>query len=677
MSQDLTQIRQHISQLDRSLLKLLAERRQLALDVARSKEKSLTALRDTEREQILLSALIQQAHELQLDPHYVTQIYHTIIEDSVLTQQAYLQQQLNPAQTQQHKIAFLGMRGSYSHLAARKYAARHTGRLVEISCRTFDEILKQVEQGQADYGVLPIENTSSGSINDVYDLLQHTQLSIVGELTHPIEHCLLVAQETSADQIHTVYSHPQPLQQCSQFLATLGQVQLEFCESSSHAMQKVAQLQSPHVAAISNAEGGELYGLHALQGNIANQQENISRFIVVAREPVEVAAQVSAKTTLIMSTAQHAGSLVEALLILRDHGINMSKLESRPINGRPWEEMFYLDVEGNLSEARMQSALRLLSRQTRYVKVLGCYPSETVIPTEIPPEAHIPHSREAMHLSAQPILGHSVESRERGTSTKNTHDLDAAPCRSVRIGAVTLGGQQPFRVFAGPTHGASREALLQSAATVKQFGGALFSLPLTLAEEAQANSGAQQALTDLLRDISRRYQLPLLLPVTTTTHLTTLAAKADLLYIPPQAMHNTALLHAAGKTPCPVMLSRAPDMDNAALLAAANTVRSQGNQQVILCETGSLRTTESAPSWDLVTTAQLCQQADMPVVVAPSVFASDTRLLPTLVQAARSAGAHGVLLPLALPGDASITAETDSTAALDALAFGELMQTLR
>ncbi|MGL5146712.1 MAG: chorismate mutase, partial [Plesiomonas shigelloides] len=289
MSQDLTQIRQHISQLDRSLLKLLAERRQLALDVARSKEKSLTALRDTEREQILLSALIQQAHELQLDPHYVTQIYHTIIEDSVLTQQAYLQQQLNPAQTQQHKIAFLGMRGSYSHLAARKYAARHTGRLVEISCRTFDEILKQVEQGQADYGVLPIENTSSGSINDVYDLLQHTQLSIVGELTHPIEHCLLVAQETSADQIHTVYSHPQPLQQCSQFLATLGQVQLEFCESSSHAMQKVAQLQSPHVAAISNAEGGELYGLHALQGNIANQQENISRFIVVAREPVEVA----------------------------------------------------------------------------------------------------------------------------------------------------------------------------------------------------------------------------------------------------------------------------------------------------------------------------------------------------------------------------------------------------
>lgn len=675
MSQDLTQIRQHISQLDRSLLKLLAERRQLALDVARSKEKSLTALRDTEREQILLSALIQQAHELQLDPHYVTQIYHTIIEDSVLTQQAYLQQQLNPAQTQQHKIAFLGMRGSYSHLAARKYAVRHTGRLVEISCRTFDEILKQVEQGQADYGVLPIENTSSGSINDVYDLLQHTQLSIVGELTHPIEHCLLVAQDTSADQIHTVYSHPQPLQQCSQFLATLGQVQLEFCESSSHAMQKVAQLQSPHVAAISNAEGGELYGLHALQSNIANQQENISRFIVVAREPVDVAAQVSAKTTLIMSTAQHAGSLVEALLILRDHGINMSKLESRPINGRPWEEMFYLDVEGNLSEARMQSALRLLSRQTRYVKVLGCYPSETVIPTDVPPEAHIPHSRAAMHLSAQAIL--STEGTARSAVAEEADTTCTALCRNIRIGAVTLGDQQPFRVFAGPTLGGSREALLQSAATVKQFGGALFSLPLTLAEEAQANNSAQQALTDLLRDISRRYQLPLLLPVTTTTQLTTLAAKADLLYIPPQAMHNTALLQAAGKTPCPVMLSRAPAMDNTTLLAAANTVRSQGNQQVILCETGMQRTGQPTPQWDLVTTAQLCQQADVPVVVAPRAFAADISLLPALVLAARSAGAHGVLLPLALPGEVLTMGGSVSTAALDALAFGELMQTLR
>ncbi|MGL6117139.1 prephenate dehydratase [Plesiomonas sp.] len=384
MTQDLNGIRQHITQLDRSLLKLLAERKQLALEVARSKANTQTALRDTAREQELLATLIRYGEDLQLDAHYITQIYHTIIEDSVLTQQAYLQKQLNPETHQFTRVAFLGMRGSYSHLASRKYALRHQERIIDISCRTFAEILQCVEAGEADYGVLPIENTSSGSINDVYDLLQHTQLSIVGELTHPIEHCLLATHDVqSIEQIHTVYSHPQPIQQCSQFLATFGQVQLEFCESSSHAMQKVAQLQSPHVAAISSAEGGELYGLVSLKNGIANQQENISRFIVVARNPIDVAPQVQAKTTLIMSTAQQAGSLVEALLILRDHGINMTKLESRPINGHPWEEMFYLDIEGNVQDEQMQAAIASLTQQTRYLKVLGCYPTETVIPTQI------------------------------------------------------------------------------------------------------------------------------------------------------------------------------------------------------------------------------------------------------------------------------------------------------
>ncbi|MGL4979633.1 MAG: bifunctional chorismate mutase/prephenate dehydratase, partial [Plesiomonas sp.] len=101
------------------------------------------------------------------------------------------------------------------------------------------------------------------------------------------------------------------------------------------------------------------------------------------RNPIDVAPQVQAKTTLIMSTAQQAGSLVEALLILRDHGINMTKLESRPINGHPWEEMFYLDIEGNVQDEQMQAAIASLTQQTRYLKVLGCYPTETVIPTQI------------------------------------------------------------------------------------------------------------------------------------------------------------------------------------------------------------------------------------------------------------------------------------------------------
>ncbi|TNI77254.1 bifunctional chorismate mutase/prephenate dehydratase, partial [Aeromonas salmonicida] len=118
---------------------------------------------------------------------------------------------------------------------------------------------------------------------------------------------------------------------------------------------------------------------------LANQKENYSRFIVVARKPIDVAPQIPAKTTLIMSTSQKPGSLVEALLVLRNNEINMTKLESRPVQGNPWEEMFYLDVSANLQTPAMQAALIELTKLTRYIKVLGCYPSEDVKPTTVPP----------------------------------------------------------------------------------------------------------------------------------------------------------------------------------------------------------------------------------------------------------------------------------------------------
>lgn len=240
--------------------------------------------------------------------------------------------------------------------------------------------LRPVETGQADYAILPIENTSSGSINEVYDLLQHTSLSIVGELTNPINHCVLIAGDSDLSQIETVYSHPQPFQQCSQFLNRFPHWKIEYTESTAAAMEKVAKLNSPKVAALGSEAGGALYGLQVLEHNLANQQQNITRFIVLARKAIDVSEQVPAKTTLIMATGQQSGALVEALLVLRDNGIIMTKLESRPINGNPWEEMFYIDVQANLRADAMQKALRDLAPITRSLKVLGCYPSDTVVP---------------------------------------------------------------------------------------------------------------------------------------------------------------------------------------------------------------------------------------------------------------------------------------------------------
>ena len=383
---ELDQIRTHITELDSQLLALLADRQKLTNQVAETKIKHHIPVRDQKREEQLLVRLIKQGKDYGLDPHYVTQLFHVIIEDSVLNQQAMLAERANPGSNLPlNRVAFLGDRGSYSYLATQKYFSRRAGELMEIGCQSFSEIIKKVENNEADYAVLPIENTSSGSINDVYDQLQHTSLSIIGELTHPIKHALLVHENVEADisHIQTLYAHPQVFAQCSHFLAELGNVEVKPCDSTSAAMMKVNELASDKVAAIGSEAGGALYNLIAIKSNLANQKENHSRFIVVNRNAVKVPMQVPAKTTLVMSTVQKPGALVDALLILKQRDINMTKLESRPITGNPWEEMFYLDVQGNITDGPMQSALEELQATTRYFKILGCYPSEEISPTKV------------------------------------------------------------------------------------------------------------------------------------------------------------------------------------------------------------------------------------------------------------------------------------------------------
>ncbi|EGR3364276.1 chorismate mutase [Vibrio parahaemolyticus] len=382
----LEEIRLRLNELDDQLLSLLSERRKLSIEVAKSKVQTSKPVRDAVREQQLLVKLISNGRDkYELDAQYITKLFHTIIEDSVLLQQGYLQNLVNPQQSRKPlaRVAFLGAKGSYSHLASREYFSRKNTELIELNCEHFKEVTRTVESGHADYGVLPIENTSSGSINEVYDLLQHTTLYIVGELTQPIEHCLVATKDIRLEDIKTLYSHPQPHQQCSEFLSRMKGVKLESCASTADAMQKVQEMNRDDVAAIGNASSGKLYGLQTIQGNIANQTENHTRFIVVARKPVEVSTQIPAKTTLIMSTSQEAGSLVETLLVLQRYGINMTKLESRPIMGNPWEEMFYVDLEAHLGSTEMQQALQELTKITKHLKVLGCYPSENIKPTQV------------------------------------------------------------------------------------------------------------------------------------------------------------------------------------------------------------------------------------------------------------------------------------------------------
>ena len=385
---DLNKIREKITHLDQQLLTLFAERRALTLNVAKSKAHQVRPVRDQQREQELLIHLITQGKALGLDAHYVTSIFQTIIEDSVLNQQAYLQTLANPnMQEPTVSVAFLGDKGSYSYLASHRYFSRRAEKIIEHGCQSFVEIMQQVESGMVDYGMLPIENTSSGSINEVYDVLQHTNLSIVGEITQPIEHCLLTAVNSKLSKIKTIYAHGQPFAQCSNFLDKQTDIRIEYCESTADAMAKVYQLQDDSVAVIGSEEGGNLYQLHALEKSIANQTENHSRFILVARKPIDVAEQIPAKTTLVIATGQKPGALVECLVVLKNKGINMCKLESRPIQGRPWEEMFYVDVEANLKHLALQEAISEITEQTHFIKILGCYPIEHISPTNVPSSA--------------------------------------------------------------------------------------------------------------------------------------------------------------------------------------------------------------------------------------------------------------------------------------------------
>jgi len=373
----LNALRHDINEIDSDLLVLLAKRRRISHSVVEYKIANNKPIRDEAREQALLEKLINYGKSLGLDAYYINNVFQTILEDSVLNQQAMLQKNLNPeAMSESHRVAYLGGQGSYSQLACHKYFSRRPGKLIEMGCSSFDQITGKVESGQADFGLLPIENTSSGSINEVFDLLQHAQVSIVGEVTHSVEHCLLAMPGTELSHINKIFAHPQPFAQCSRFIQGLGDIQHETCDSTFHALQSAVE--TTNSAAIGSAQAGKNVGLEVVKSGLANQSENHSRFIVVARNPLQVSKQIPTKTSLIMATKQQAGSLADALMIFKQHQINLVKLESRPVPGNPWEEVFYVDLEANLDDLHVKQALEELREHTQYTRVLGCYQSESL-----------------------------------------------------------------------------------------------------------------------------------------------------------------------------------------------------------------------------------------------------------------------------------------------------------
>jgi prephenate dehydratase len=265
------------------------------------------------------------------------------------------------------KIAYQGEPGAFSEAAARRVETDAE----LVACRSFEEVFDTVQAGTAAYGVLPIENSIGGSIHRNYDLLLERDLPIVGEVELPVIHHLLALPGTSLAGLKRVYSHPQGLAQCERFLRTLAGVEIIATYDTAGSAKMIADGHLTDAAAIASARAGEVFGLVSLAASVQDFDDNITRFLVVGRTPVHNA--VPDKTSIVFALPNEPGSLFKALSVFALRGIDLTKLESRPIPGRPWEYLFYVDLAAAREETACTRALAHLAEFAPMLRTLGSY----------------------------------------------------------------------------------------------------------------------------------------------------------------------------------------------------------------------------------------------------------------------------------------------------------------
>ena len=370
-------LRAELEHADAALVAALARRSRVVDTIAALKADSETALRDPARERAVLEHVEALAEAERLDPHFVNRIFREIIEQSVRTQEARLARGLESDAERVLTVGYQGAEGAYAHQAARRYFSPSHAQTTYRAFPTFRAMLDAVRERQVVYAVLPVENTTAGSVNEAYDLLAGMDLAIVGEEIQPIEHCLIGASCVELEAITRVYSHPQALAQCSEFLSRMPWSTVEEFSNTALAVQKIAEQGDPSLAAIASEEAARLAGLPVLRRDIANQRDNYTRFLVIGATPVEPPPRVPCKTSVMFVTRHERGALVNCLSELARRGLNLTKIESRPRAGAPWEYQFYVDFEGNTRDPVLRDALRALASCAFFLKVFGSYPART------------------------------------------------------------------------------------------------------------------------------------------------------------------------------------------------------------------------------------------------------------------------------------------------------------
>ncbi|MDQ3337039.1 MAG: prephenate dehydratase [Myxococcota bacterium] len=370
---DLATLRERIEAVDRKIIELIAERLGIVEGVVEAKLASASPFRDREREESLIGRLRAIAAEVGVDPHQIERLYRVVMDMSV----AHQEQRVRDREDAPLRVTYQGVEGSYSHLAAQRRYGGRTGGALLTGFDSFRGAAQAVLSGAADLALLPIENTTAGSINETYDLLAAGGLHITGEVVAAIEHCLLALPGVALDEVRVVMSHPQALAQCQAFIAQHGLVARAEVDTAGSA-RRVASGNDRTVAAIASSAAAKTYGLAILAQGIQTSAGNATRFVEISTRPAPVGEGASAKTSLVLSLADRPGALGEVLMRFASCNLSLTKIESRPIPEAPFTYRFYVDVMGHAASAPFVGALDDIRPLTTELRVLGTYPLASV-----------------------------------------------------------------------------------------------------------------------------------------------------------------------------------------------------------------------------------------------------------------------------------------------------------
>ena len=375
--EDLLKLREEIDKIDNQIVCLYEERMKIAEGVARFKIATGKKVFDREREVNKLNTLSAKASSaftkvgiIELFEHIMAvsrKRQYQLLTESGLVEVPELET-VNDFIVPNARIVFQGVEGAYSQQAMMEYFGKECD---SFHVETWKDAMEAIKNKEADFAVLPIENSTAGIVSENYDLLVEYDNYIIGDQVIQINHALLGTEEANIEDITTVYSHPQALMQCSDFLYEHSNWEKISLKNTAVSAKKVMEDRNKCHAAIASALTAELYGLKVLNDNISNTQNNATRFIIVTNK--KICSKAANRVSICFEIAHESGSLYHMLSHFIYNNINMTNIQSRPIKGKTWEYRFFVDFEGRLDDTGVINALRGIREEATSMKILGTY----------------------------------------------------------------------------------------------------------------------------------------------------------------------------------------------------------------------------------------------------------------------------------------------------------------